>query len=374
MTRSFRILTALTVLVVTLATPALAAPLTYPPLVVQEYPRTEPPTVTAKSWILYDEATDTVLGSLLPDERRPMASVTKIMTGLLALERSDPKEMVTISNRAAETGEREIDLVAGERLPMGALFKSMMVYSANDSATAIAEHIAGSVGAFVDLMNERAAELGLTNTSFANPHGLDAPGHYSSARDLLTLARVAMATPGFADVVRSKAVVIPPAPDGAPRSGTSTDLMLDWYPGAIGIKTGFTSRALLTYVGAAERDGRRLYVVVLGSEGERAHFLDSIKLFDYGFAQLGYFADVALGADYRSVKRQHQPDPLVSLSEVETFVHLANVGLTLERPRPMVIAHDTEPTPVVETRRGVAAPPDSVLSALVFWITSLGGR
>ena len=353
--------------------PAMAVPFTYPAPPTEVFPVTEPPSVTAKAWLIYDASSDTILASHNPDERRSVASVTKIMTALLALERSDPREMVRISGTAAATGEREIDLVAGESLEMGALLRSLMVQSANDSATAIAEHVGGSLQGFVDLMNLRAAELGLSNTAYANPHGLDAPNHYSSARDLLTLSLVAMDTPGFEDLVRSKALVMPPAPDGTPRTATSTNLMLDWYDGAIGIKTGFTSQALLTYVGAAEREGRRLYVVVLGSEGRRAHFSDAIELFDYGFNELGYFGNVALGTSYTSLKGRHEPDPLVALSESETFVHLSNLGLTLENPRPLQALPQAESQPVVEISRRPEPAPDSVISAFAYWLTSLFG-
>ena len=117
---------------------------------------------------------------------------------------------MTISERAANTGEKEIELVAGETISMDALFKALMIHSANDAATAIAEHISGSVEDFVDLMNQRAEELGLTHTSFANPHGLDAPDHYTSARDLLHLAQVAMENPRFERSGEGQEARLPP--------------------------------------------------------------------------------------------------------------------------------------------------------------------
>src|SRR3970040_2436189 len=243
--------------------PVSAAPFTFPAPVLEAFPTPDAPEVTAASWVLYDTAADVVIAELNADQERAMASVTKIMTGLLTVENSYPAEPVTISERAANTGEKEIDLVAGEILEMDALFKALMIHSANDAATAIAEHISGSVEEFVAEMNQRAAELGLTPTSFANPHGLDAPDHYTTARDLLTLARVAMANDDFAEVVKAKTLVFPPAPDGASRTGSSTNPLLWSYSGALGVKTGFTSQALLTYVAVAERDGRRLNAVLL---------------------------------------------------------------------------------------------------------------
>ncbi|HEX5695050.1 MAG TPA: hypothetical protein VFZ15_01600, partial [Acidimicrobiia bacterium] len=149
MRRLVRAVWPLALVISLLASPASASPFTYPAPVVEAFPAPEPPDVTAASWILYDETTDVVIAERNADEERAIASVTKIMTGLLAVENSFPAEMVTISERAAATGEKEIDLVAGEEIEMDALFKALMIHSANDAATAIAEHISGSVEEFV---------------------------------------------------------------------------------------------------------------------------------------------------------------------------------------------------------------------------------
>ena len=187
--------------------PASAAPLTYPTLVVDGFSQPGPPEVTAATWILYDESTDSVLASFLPSQERAIASTTKIMTALVAIENGDLDSIVTISQKAADTGEREIGLVAGEPLPLIALLKAAMIHSANDAAIAIAEHVGGSVDGFVVLMNERAQSLGLTATNFTNPHGLDDLDHYSSASDLLELAKIAMTHPEFSEIVRSQLLV-----------------------------------------------------------------------------------------------------------------------------------------------------------------------
>jgi D-alanyl-D-alanine carboxypeptidase (penicillin-binding protein 5/6) len=359
---------ALAPVLVVLALPAAAAPFTYPAPVQQTFPTPAAPSITAGSWILYDESTGTVIAELNADQERAMASVTKIMTGLLAIERSAPGDMVTVSQRAADTGEKEIELVQGETVRMDALFKALMIHSANDAATAIAEHISGSVEAFVDLMNQRAAELGLTHTSFANPHGLDAPGHYTTARDLLALGRVAMELPEFSEVVKAKTLVFPPAPDGTSRSGSSTNLLLWSYPGSLGLKTGFTAQALLTYVAAAERDGRRLYAVLLGSDGDRAHFSDATALFDYGFEQLGFFGDASTGAPYAPIQGRRSPDPMVSLAGMETYLHLASQGLMLESPGPLRELPEPAPPPIVEVTRNPDPGPRTVMETMRFWL------
>ncbi len=357
------------------ATPAAAAPFTYPAPVEGSFPAPDPPGITAASWILYDESADLVIAEHNADDERSIASVTKIMTGLLTIENSTPEELVTVSERAANTGEKEIDLVAGETVTMDALFKALMIHSANDAATAIAEHISGSVDGFVDLMNQRADELGLTHSSFANPHGLDQPGHYSSARDLLVLSQAAMANPEFAEVVRAKTMVFPEAPDGETRHGSSTNLLLSWYPGTIGVKTGFTSQALLTFAAAAERDGRRLYAVVLGSDGERAHFADATALFNYGFEDLAYFGHVSAGTPYTAALARAETEPLVVEGNMEVYMHLAGQGLMLDRPAPLTEAAEPEPPPIIEVVRTPAPAPSTMLDAMGFWVgRAFGGE
>jgi D-alanyl-D-alanine carboxypeptidase (penicillin-binding protein 5/6) len=368
MTRLLRALGPIAIAFSLVAIPASAAPFSYPAPVLETFPAPGPPQVTAASWILYDETVDVVIAELNADQERAVASITKIMTGLLAVENSFPAEPVTISERAAATGEKEIDLVAGETLEMDALFKALMIHSANDAATAIAEHISGSVEEFVTTMNQRADELGLTHTSFANPHGLDAPGNYSSARDLLELSRVAMADPDFAEVVRARTLVFPTAPDGTQRLGSSTNLMLWWYQGTLGVKTGFTSQALLTFVAAAERDGRRLYAVVLGSDGDRAHFTDATALFDYGFKELGYYGDAALGTPFLAIKARRSPEPLVAMGTMEAYVHLASQGLMLENPTPLLDTAEPTPPPITEVTRSADPAPRTVLEAMRYWV------
>ncbi|REK34873.1 MAG: D-alanyl-D-alanine carboxypeptidase [Actinobacteria bacterium] len=352
---------------------ALAAPLTYPVQVADPWPVPETPTPTAASWVLYDATAGAVIDARSPDEERSMASVTKIMTGLLVLEHADLSDVVTISENAAATGEKEIDLVAGETVSVEVLFEALMIHSANDAATALAEHIAGSVEGFVAMMNERAAELGLVNTSFANPHGLDAPGHYTTANDLLTMTKVAMMHPVFEETVGTRAMAFPPAPDGSARLSESTNLMLNDYPGMIGVKTGFTNQALLTFVAAAERDGRRIYVVLLGSDGRRAHFADAELLLDHAFESMPYFEMLSSGNPYVTRLPRVDPTPLVVARDAEAFVHLAGQGLMLDRPSPIGGGEETpDPPPVVETVIQPSSGPESIWESLLYWFGGAG--
>jgi D-alanyl-D-alanine carboxypeptidase (penicillin-binding protein 5/6) len=239
--------------------------------------------VSATAWVIYDDTYEFEIASYRADRSVPMASATKLMTALLVAENADPDEDVTISLRAQATGHKQIHVRRGETWAVGELLEAMMVVSANDAAIALAEHVAGSVGQFVELMNERASQLGLTNTSYANPHGLDAPGHYTSARDLLTLAREVMTHSTLASMaLRQEALLV--SGNGTGRRWDSTNELLGTFPGAIGVKTGWTTGAGDVLVAAAERNGRRLYAVVLGSTDANA---DAARLLEHGFAVFG---------------------------------------------------------------------------------------
>ena len=373
MMRLARALAPVPVLVLLFALPAGAAPFVYQAPVFQTFPGSGQPHISAPSWILYDESIHMVLGSSGASDQRAIASTTKIMTGLLVLENADFDDMVTISQEAADTGGQEIGLVAGERMTVGSLFRALMVRSANDAAAALAEHISGSVDGFVQLMNDRAREMGLEETSFANPHGMDAPGHHSSPRDLLTMAREAMTHPEFADVVRSRVMVMTPAPDGTQRVGISTNLMLSSYDGMLGVKTGLTPQALFTFVGAAERSGRRLYAVVLGSPENFGHFADARLLFDYGFRDLGFYGDAVMDTSYSAAKARVDPEPVVTMGRVETYLHLAAQGLMLDEPSPMGDVPQPEPPPIIEVTRHSQGSEISVTDALLYWIERVLG-
>lgn len=346
-----------------------AAPLTYPVQIDDPWPTPGPPNPTAPSWLLYDDGAGAPIASRNADDERSIASVTKVMTGLLVMEYGNLDDLVMISANAAATGEKEIDLVAGEQFTVEQLFKALMIHSANDAATALAEHIGGSVTGFVDMMNARASELGLSHTSFANPHGLDAPNHYSSANDLLVITKAAMEYPTFSEAVRSRSYAFPPAPDGTARIAQTTNLMLGSYEGMAGVKTGFTFRALLTFVSTAERDGRSVYAIVLGSEGRRAHFADAQLLLDYAFDDMPYYQMVSSGEPYHTPQPQNDPGPLVVAQNAEALVHLAGEGLFTDPPAPVGGEPLPEPTPVVEVARAPDPGPDSFWGAITFWFS-----
>ncbi|MBO6010873.1 MAG: D-alanyl-D-alanine carboxypeptidase [Oscillospiraceae bacterium] len=191
------------------------------------------------------------------DEKRLIASLTKIMTALVVLERTDPEETVCVRPEWTDVEGSKMGLVPGETLTVGDLLKGVLLSSGNDAALALAEHCAGSAGAFAEMMNEQAAELGLDSTRFENPHGLDGPEQYSTARDLAALAAAAMSNADFAAIVGMRSA------SAAGRTLVNHNKLLDMLEGCVGVKTGYTDAAGRTLVSCVEREGMRLICVTL---------------------------------------------------------------------------------------------------------------
>ena len=243
------------------------------------------PDIREGSAILADLDSGQILYQHAPDQRRPIASVTKIMTALVVLERAGPDDVVTVSPEATFpkdlAGLSALGLRAGERITVRELLYALLLQSANDAAIALAEHVSGSEERFESAMNARARSLGMVDTRFRSPNGLDDRG-YSSARDLVTLTREVYATqPEFGRISATRFHEVP-APAGRPRSIQNRNVLLWLYPGAFGVKTGYTARAGFCVVAAAQREDRRLVAVVLGSSGEP--FSNAAALLNHGFA------------------------------------------------------------------------------------------
>ena len=230
--------------------------------------------------MLQDLGSGQVLFSRHPDRRRPIASLTKIMTALVVMAHTQPTELAMVTAGAVAGTGSLLGLQAGERLSVGHLLYALLLQSANDAAMVLAEHVGGTIPGFIRMMNEEAADMGLRDTRFFSPSGLDDRG-YSTARDVATLTRRAYRLPGFAAMVRTKIRTIP-APAGPPRRVQNRNALLWLYDGAIGVKTGFTEAAGYCLVAAAEREGRRVLSVVLGEESNA--FDDSASLLNFGFS------------------------------------------------------------------------------------------
>lgn len=251
--------------------------------------KAEGPEIPAPSAILMDCATGTIIYEKNSHERLPPASVTKVMTLLLVMEALDSgriswDDMVTASDHAAGKGGSQVYLEAGEQMTMDEMLKSVVVSSANDCATALAEHIAGSEEAFVQMMNQRAAELGLTDTNFVNCTGLDdepnAAEHLTSAHDIAVMSRELLR---HEDIRKYTTIWMDTVRNG--QFGLSnTNKLVRFYEGTTGLKTGYTSGAGHCLSASAKRDGIELIAVVLHCESSADRFQSAKALLDYGFA------------------------------------------------------------------------------------------
>ncbi len=258
-----------------LALCALAAP-------AQAGAADRPPAVpNAKAAIVIDGRNGEVMFAKHPGARRQIASTTKLMTALLTLERTRPRQVFPASDYRPAPVESQIGLKPGERMRVSDLFEALMLESANDAAEALAEGIAGSENRFVAAMNERAKQLGLDDTSYANPIGLDDPLNYSTARDLASLTFDLMQRPRFARVVDTPAARLE---SGArPRTVDNRNLLIGAYPFVNGVKTGHTSQAGYVLVGSARgRNGGRVISVVMGEPSEAGRDVDTLKLLRWG--------------------------------------------------------------------------------------------
>ncbi|MEN2777175.1 D-alanyl-D-alanine carboxypeptidase family protein [Acetivibrio clariflavus] len=237
----------------------------------------KPPKIEAGAAIVMDMKSGRVLYEKNAHARKAIASTTKIMTAIVALERGNLEDKVKVSKRAANIGGSTINLKEGEEWTLKELLYGLMLRSGNDAAIAIAEHIGGSVEGFAALMNEKARELGLKNTQFKTPHGLDTPGHYSTAYELAQLTRYALNNPIFSQIVGTQNISV------KGRSFYTTNEMLGAYPGADGVKTGYTGQAGRCLVTSATRNNMRLISVVLNCSSRTVRAKNSRAILDYAF-------------------------------------------------------------------------------------------
>lgn len=240
------------------------------------------PTVSAKAAILIEAKSGNVIFGKNADEQRAMASTTKIMSALLTLEAGDLDRKFTVDPLAIKVEGSSMGLVEGDIVTRHALVQGMLLPSGNDAANAAAVSVSGSINAFVDLMNSRAEQLGLDDTHFVTPSGLDANGHYTTAHDLARLAAYAIQNEEFAAICSQTAIKTEFGNPVSERWLKNSNKMLKFYGGANGVKTGFTDDAGRCLVSSAERDGLTLIAVTLYAPDD---WNDHIRMLDYGFAQ-----------------------------------------------------------------------------------------
>lgn len=229
---------------------------------------------SAVSAILVDADSGRVLYQQNADKKMLIASTTKIMTALVAIQEGTLSDVVTVSSHAAGTEGSSMYLREGEQLTLETLLYGLMLCSGNDAAVAIAEHVGGSVPGFVKKMNEMAVQLGMKSSSFANPNGLDDERHYSTARDMAVLAQAALKNETFVRIVSTKSVTI------GNRTMANHNKLLRYIEGCIGLKTGYTRAAGRTLVSCVEKNGQRLIAVTLKDGND---WVDHKNLYDYGF-------------------------------------------------------------------------------------------
>lgn len=245
-----------------------------------EAPILSPPSLSAQSALLMEADSGTIVCEKNAHTRLPMASTTKIMTALVALELAAPDTVIVVDGRAVGTEGSSVYLCEGEELTLEELLYALMLESANDAAVAIAIGVSGSEEAFVDEMNRQAMSLGLSNTHFANPHGLDAEAHYTTAYELALIARKALQNPLLKTIVSTRKTTIPHQNTDGVRLLVNHNKMLRQYDGCIGVKTGYTQKSGRCLVSAAQRDGVTMIAVTIDSPDD---WNDHTKLLDYGF-------------------------------------------------------------------------------------------
>ena len=236
--------------------------------------------LTADVWMLIDDSTGCIISEKNADEQRPMASITKMMTCLLALENGQMNDTIEITQDVYIAKDSRVKL--GDKYTMRHLIDEMMLLSDNDAAYALAKHIGGDTLKFCDMMNEKAAYLGMTHTHFANPNGMPNLNNYSTASDLIRLSRYCMRDSLFAAIVGTVEKDVPLL-DGRHMPCRNTNALLKTYEGCLGIKTGFTRLAGNCLASAATRNGTTLYLVLLNSRSMSSRFTESAILLDYGF-------------------------------------------------------------------------------------------
>ncbi|SFW17666.1 D-alanyl-D-alanine carboxypeptidase family protein [Selenomonas ruminantium] len=296
--------------------------------------------LTARSAIVMDTVTGQILYERDIDARRYPASTTKMMTLIVALEHGKLDDIVTVSKNAEGVEGSTLWLVQGDKIPLGELLTGMMMHSGNDATVAVAEHIAGSVPAFVRMMNDKAEELGANSTHFMNPNGLPDEKHYTTAYDLAKIAAYGYSLPHFEEIVGKQEALYDWVKDPAKKLRNENQ-MLWLYRGANGVKTGYTDAAGRCLVSAARRDGMQLVAVVLDS-----YYMwnDSIALLDYGFQNAHPKTLVKKGEVVAKVDVADGRHDELELVAAESLVAVEKTGETAKVERK------------VEVPREVAAP------------------
>lgn len=244
------------------------------------------PILSSRAAVIYDRTSQKIIWGKAENTRRAMASTTKIMTSLVILEHANLKDIVEISKKAGGTGGSRLGLKAKDKVSVNDLLYGLMLRSGNDAAVALAEYVGGSVQGFAELMNAKALELGLKDTHFVTPHGLDEIEHYTTAYELAKITDYALCNKKFVEIVSTKSTSI--RINNESRTIGNTNELLGNLNGVDGVKTGFTNNAGRCLVTSTTREGHQIICVVLGADTKKIRTTDSVKLIEYAFNNYQY--------------------------------------------------------------------------------------
>lgn len=285
-----------------------------------------PGTIYSKGSVLIEKESKRVLYEKNAHEKMAMASTTKIMTCIVAIESGKLDEIVTVSGKAARAPKVKLNLKTGEKQKLGDLLYSLMLESHNDTAVAIAEHVGGSVEEFCAMMTEKAKAIGAENTCFETPNGLDGQSHYSTPYDMALIAAYALDNPEFVKIINTPQIEIPTTQvEGSKKHALiNKNRFLSQYEGAEGVKTGYTSKAGHCFIGAVKKEDMELIGVALGagwdSKGKSRKYTDVIKLMNYGYNNYKKYKVLDKGEEKGSVKVANGKVEDVTLYVDETVI------------------------------------------------------
>ena len=287
------------------------------------------PTINSRAYVVIDRKSNTVLIGKNENQRKKMASTTKIMTALIVIENANLSDTVEISKKAANTGGSRLGLKTGDKITVLDLLYGLMMRSGNDAAVALAEYVAGSISNFADIMNNKTKELNLSNTHFVTPHGLDEDEHYTTAYELALLSNYAMNNEVFAKIVGTKNYTI--TLNGYPKTLINTNELLGVLNGVYGIKTGFTNGANRCLVTCCKRGEMDIICVVLGADTKKFRTTDSIKLIEYSFNSFTYVDVKELIHNYFEIWKEENENNFVILKGKSHYLDLNYEALPYDK-------------------------------------------
>lgn len=249
--------------------------------IIQTSNCSEEPKINSRAGLIYDRTSKKVIWGKYENEKRPMASTTKIMTAIVVIENANLNDVVIVSKKSAGTGGSRLGLKSGDKITVNDLLYGLLLVSGNDAAVALAEYVGGSIQGFSDKMNAKAKELELEKTHFITPHGLDMQEHYTTALELAKMTDYALDIKKFASIVNTKSITI--SINGRSKTLNNTNELLGNLEGVNGVKTGFTNGANRCLVTSVNREGMNIITVVLGADTKKDRTKDSVQLIEYAY-------------------------------------------------------------------------------------------